>query len=207
MPEEHGGLAQGPIETALAMQAAGPALLVEPLLDAAVMATALLNALGDDAASADLLPAIASGERIVVVAHQEAAARGEVAFVERPFKRRAATSCSTATRRVVPGAGAAHEWLVSARESGDAAATPGVSVFRVARGTPGVHVRGCATIDGRRAAELTFADVKLPASARVGARGPRDAGDRARLRRQRWRRSAPRRWASCRPRSTRRSST
>ena len=44
-------------------------------------------------------------------------------------------------------------------------------MFRVARGTPGVHVRGCATIDGRRAAELTFTDVKLPASARVGALG------------------------------------
>jgi alkylation response protein AidB-like acyl-CoA dehydrogenase len=171
VPEQHGGLAQGPIETALAMQAAGPALLVEPWLDVAVTATVLLNALGDDAASAALLPAIASGERLVVVAHQEAAGRGEVAFVEMGVQAKDGNFVLNGRKAVVPGAGVAHEWLVSARESGDAAAAPGVSVFRVARDTPGVHVRGCATIDGRRAAELTFTDVELPASARVGAPG------------------------------------
>ncbi|HET9205967.1 MAG TPA: acyl-CoA dehydrogenase family protein [Burkholderiaceae bacterium] len=170
-PEAHGGLGQGPIETALAMQAAGPALLVEPWLDVAVTATVLLEALGDDAASGTLLPSMASGERVVVVAHQEAAGRGEVAFVETAVRSSGDGVLLNGRKAVVPGAGVAHEWLVSARESGDATATTGVSVFRVARGTPGVHLRACATIDGRRAAELTFTDVKLPASARVGAAG------------------------------------
>ena len=113
MPEEHGGLAQGPIETALAMQAAGPALLVEPWLDVAVTATVLLNALGDDAASAALLPAIASGERLVVVAHQEAAGRGEVAFVEMAVQAKGGDFVLNGHKAVVPGAGVAHEWLVS----------------------------------------------------------------------------------------------
>jgi len=170
-PEPHGGLAQGPIETALAMQAAGPALLIEPWLDVAVTATVLLNALGDDAASTALLPAMASGERVVVVAHQEAAGRGEVVFVEARAQAKGGEFVLNGRKAVVPGAGVAHEWLVSVRESGDATAMQGVSVFRVARSTPGVHVHACATIDGRRAAELTFTDVELPATARVGAQG------------------------------------
>ena len=118
VPEAHGGLAQGPIETALAMQAAGPALLVEPWLDVAVTATVLLNALGDDAASAALLPAIASGERLVVVAHQEAAGRGEVAFVEMGVQAKGGDFVLNGRKAVVPGAGIARPGAPTRADAG-----------------------------------------------------------------------------------------
>jgi alkylation response protein AidB-like acyl-CoA dehydrogenase len=47
----------------------------------------------------------------------------------------------------------------------------GVSLYRVPAGTAGVAVTRCATIDGRRAAELVFSGVRVPATARVGAAG------------------------------------
>src|SRR5690349_17986908 len=82
VPEAHGGLGFGPVETMLALQASAPALPCEPLLSSAVIATALVRDFGDEAAQAELLPALASGERIVVLAHQEAAARGMAGWVQ-----------------------------------------------------------------------------------------------------------------------------
>ena len=82
VPEEHGGLGFGPVETMLAMQASAPSLPCEPLLSSAVIATALVRDFGDDGAQAELLPALASGERIVVLAHHEAPGRGMPGWVQ-----------------------------------------------------------------------------------------------------------------------------
>lgn len=171
VPEEHGGLAQGPVETALAMLAAGPALLVEPWLESAVTATVLLRDFADAATQAALLPAMARGEQVIVLAHQEAAGRGEAAWVATRACAQGGELVLNGHKAVVAGAGVADEWLVSARDSGGVQDCDGVSLYRVPRGTPGVALRVCATIDGRRAAELEFRDVKLPRAARIGAAG------------------------------------
>src|SRR6476619_2094950 len=72
--EEHGGLEAGPVETMLVMNALGQGLLIEPCLEAAVLAPALLANVGDSAL--ELLPAVAAGERILILAHEEPHARG-----------------------------------------------------------------------------------------------------------------------------------
>src|SRR5262245_13492576 len=56
VPEEHGGLGSGPVETMLVMNALGGGLLLEPFLAAAVLTPALLTRLDDSSAAADLLP-------------------------------------------------------------------------------------------------------------------------------------------------------
>ena len=76
VPEAHGGLNADAVDTMLVMNALGEALVVEPFLGAAVFTPALLTRLGDEKAAADLFPGIASGERIVIVAHQEPRVEG-----------------------------------------------------------------------------------------------------------------------------------
>jgi alkylation response protein AidB-like acyl-CoA dehydrogenase len=171
VPEDHGGLAQGPVETALAMLAAGPALLVEPWLESAVTATALLRDFAGAATQAELLPAMAAGERVVVLAHQEAAGRGEPAWVATSVKLQGGEHVLDGRKAVVGGGAVADEWLVSARSIGAPPDRTGVSLYRVARGTPGVHLTPCTTIDGRRAAEITLQGVRLPAATCVGTPG------------------------------------
>ena len=61
--EAHGGSGVGPMELEAVMEEAGAALLCSPLL-ASVIAARLLQALGDDAVSDRLLPAIAAGGTI-----------------------------------------------------------------------------------------------------------------------------------------------
>src|SRR5262245_15945685 len=62
IPEEHGGLGTGPVETMLVMNALGAGLILEPYLSAAIVTPALLTRLGDSEAASELLPAIAVGE-------------------------------------------------------------------------------------------------------------------------------------------------
>jgi alkylation response protein AidB-like acyl-CoA dehydrogenase len=171
IPEADGGLGYGPIETLLAMQSVGPALLCEPLLDSGVIATALVRDFASAAQRAELLPALGSGERIVVLAHFEPAARGEAAWVEAKAAKSGDGYLLQGHKAVVSLAPAADELLVSARVSGAPGDAQGVSLFRVPRGTAGVTLKAYPTLDGRRAADVILHDVKLPASALVGAAG------------------------------------
>ncbi|MEY4563353.1 MAG: hypothetical protein RLZZ618_2630 [Pseudomonadota bacterium] len=171
IPEDDGGLGYGPVETQLAFQALGPALLAEPVLSSAVIATALVRDFGDDAARAELLPALGAGERIVVLAHEEAAGRGDVAWVATTAKADGDGFVLDGHKAVVYHADAADELIVSARVDGAPADAAGVSLFRVPKGTAGLTVQGYGTIDGQRAAEVILKSVKVPASARLGAAG------------------------------------
>jgi alkylation response protein AidB-like acyl-CoA dehydrogenase len=66
--QDHGGLGAGPVELERIMEAVGASLLCSPLLSSAVLAPALLRALGNPEAKARLLPGLADGSRIATVA-------------------------------------------------------------------------------------------------------------------------------------------
>jgi hypothetical protein len=67
VPERFGGLGAGPVETHVVLEELGRTLTPSPMLGSAVLAAQLLLALGDDDASARLLPRIAAGESIAAV--------------------------------------------------------------------------------------------------------------------------------------------
>ncbi|MFA6312059.1 MAG: acyl-CoA dehydrogenase [Sterolibacterium sp.] len=169
VPEEHGGLGYGPVETMLVMNRFGAALLVEPFLSSAVVATTLLRQAADDPLKADLLPQLAGGEKIAVLAHYEPGSRFETRHVEATARATQDGYVLDAHKAVVLHAGAADALLVSARSSGDVDAADGISLFLVPRGTPGLTLREYPTLDGQRAAEVLLREVALPASARLGA--------------------------------------
>jgi alkylation response protein AidB-like acyl-CoA dehydrogenase len=68
IPEEHGGLGYGPIETALVMNALGRGLVLEPYLAAAVVAPELIRRAASADFQAEWLPRMAAGEAIVIAA-------------------------------------------------------------------------------------------------------------------------------------------
>jgi len=170
IPEEHGGLNAGPVETMLVMNALGQGLLLEPFLSAAVIAPALLTRL-PGAVATQLLPATAAGERIVVLAHQEPNTCGELNIVTVRAERSGDSYVLEGQKCVVAHGGAADELLITARTSGKLGDTDGISVFRVEPGTDGVTVKSYGTIDGQRAADIKLAKVKVPASSLLGAEG------------------------------------
>jgi alkylation response protein AidB-like acyl-CoA dehydrogenase len=171
VPEEQGGLGAGPVETMLAMNAFGAGLLVEPYLESAVVATALIRDTADAAQRAAWLPALAAGGKIAVPAHDEAGARGETARVATRAVRSGEGYVLHGHKAVVSHAGAADILIVSARTSGKADSREGTSLFLVDKVSPGITLREYPTLDGRRAAEVRLDKVAVPASARLGAEG------------------------------------
>ena len=171
VPEEHGGLNGGPVDTMLVMNAFGEALVVEPFLSAAVMAPALIVGLQDAKAAAELLPVIAAGERICIVAHQERHARGDITKVATRAAKSGAGYLINGHKSVITHGGAADELLISARTGGNDGEPDGLSIFRVDPKTPGLSVNAYGTIDGQQAADLQLTNVQVSASALVGAEG------------------------------------
>jgi len=71
IPEKYGGAGCGPVEQLIVCEEMGAALLCAPYLASAVLVACALQASGDEAAQADLLPAIASGQTIATLAVPE----------------------------------------------------------------------------------------------------------------------------------------
>lgn len=171
IPESHGGLDAGPVATMLVMNAFGAGLVLEPYLASAVVAAALLRRAGDSAHSQDLLPAMAAGNTIVVLAHSEPQSRYDLSRVAASAESRAGDYVLRGRKAVVTHAPTADVLIVSARVAGNETDAAGISLFRVPRGTPGLVLEPYANLDGQCAAEVLLQDVRVPAAARLGPDG------------------------------------
>ncbi|HEX3914891.1 MAG TPA: acyl-CoA dehydrogenase [Steroidobacteraceae bacterium] len=171
VPAEQGGMGFGALETLSVMGACGRSLLLEPFLESAVIATALLRGFAQDAAAAELLRLMAGGDSIAALAHFEPDSRFESQWVGARAHRSADLYVLDGHKAVVMQAGAADVLLVSARTSGEPGDAKGVSLFRIPRGTLGLTLDRYPTLDGRRAADVYLKGVPVPAENRLGAEG------------------------------------
>jgi alkylation response protein AidB-like acyl-CoA dehydrogenase len=166
VPAQQGGLGAGSVETMVVMNAFGAAMLLEPFWSSAVLATLLLSKL-ESATARKLLEQLASGERIAVVAHAEPGDRHGRGSLGTRAERTATGWTLNGTKSTVLHATAADVFLVTAGTRSAA----GASVLAVPREAQGVTVRDFGMIDGRRAGDVDFSDVRLPEDALVGGEG------------------------------------
>jgi alkylation response protein AidB-like acyl-CoA dehydrogenase len=171
VPAEQGGLGFGPLETLALMDVCGPSMLLEPLSSSAVIATTLLNGFVADAAVAELLQKLCTGERIAVLAHYESEARSEIQWVSTRAPRSGDGYKINGHKAVALHANLADTLLISARSVGESTDAEGVSLFRVPRDAAGVRLVAYSTVGGQQAAEVFLKDVQVPVSARFGAEG------------------------------------
>lgn len=167
IPEEDGGIGAGPVGTMLVGHAIGEGMLLEPFWSSAVLATHAIVALGSGEQKARLLPALASGESIAVLAHDEASTRFDAMNIETRAVQGNEGWQLSGRKSVVYHAPAANILLVSAR-AGDE-----IAVFAVPADAAGVSLAPCTTVDEQRAADVGFDKVKLPSDSRLGG----DAGE------------------------------
>jgi alkylation response protein AidB-like acyl-CoA dehydrogenase len=171
VPAGQGGLGFGPLETLALMDICGPSLMLEPLISSAVIASTLLSGFASDAAVAEWLQQLASGQKIAVLAHHESDARSELQYVTTRAHRSGDHYQLTGHKAVVLHGGLADALLTSARTSGEPGDALGVSLFRVPRDAAGMRLVSYATIGGQRAADVWLEDVQIPSSARLGVEG------------------------------------
>ncbi len=149
VPEAHGGLGQGAVDAMVAMEELGRGIVLEPLAQAFI-ASRVLAGHAPEAGQADWLPRIASGEALVVLAHQERKARYRLDVCEAKAAQAQSGYALTATKSIVPAGDQADAFLVPAQLDGRTA------LFLVERSASGVTTRGYRTQDESRAAELTL---------------------------------------------------
>ena len=147
VPEAQGGMGLGPVDAMVVMEELGRGIVLEPYAAVALVATHLLGA--GHAPSAELwLQGIAEGKELVVLAHQERAARYRLAHVEATAKNVGGTWQLTGLKSVVPAGAHAGAFIVPARVSGALDDPAGIALFLVSKGEKGVSVRGYPTQDG-----------------------------------------------------------
>jgi alkylation response protein AidB-like acyl-CoA dehydrogenase len=169
VPEEQGGMAPAVVETLLTATATGKAMLLEPWISSAIIATVLIRELGSAQQRQEMLPAMAAAERIAVPAHFEPGSRHDLRVIATAARRSGGGGWTVKGQKsVVLHAPAADLLLVSARTSGAPDEPDGVSLFAVARDGPGVSLSPYRTLDGMCAADVELTGA---AGALIGAEG------------------------------------
>lgn len=170
IPEAHGGLGGGALEQMILMEEAGRVLLLEPVCETVFQAGWLLAQAGGPLAE-DLLGRIAAGSVKLAVALGEPAMRYDLPDIASRAVRDGAGWRIDGTKAVVMAAPWADRLIVAARTGGQAGDADGLSLFVVDPATAGVTLHSYPTIDGRRAADIAFAGVAVPAEALIGPEG------------------------------------
>lgn len=165
LPADHDGLGLGAVEAMVVMEELGRALVNAPYAAGALVAPALMQS-ASPAVQAHWAPRMASGEALVVWAHQERQARYQLLHVATravPSESGASASASfqlTGLKSLVPAGDEADAFLVAAQERNEERneARDCIALFLVEKGAPGLKVRAYPTQDGARAADLTLSD-------------------------------------------------
>lgn len=164
IPEEQGGFNGTAVDMLVVMQELGRGLLVEPYFATMLGAQFLKLAGGQEA----LLEQIASGELKLAAALGEKQARHELFNVATTAKAQDNGYVINGMKTVVIHGAQADKIIVSARTGGEQRDTSGISLFVVPADAVGVTRRDYRTIDCQRAADITFTNVHVPATALLG---------------------------------------
>jgi len=170
IPEEFGGLGYGYTGLGLVLEQAGRHLSATPLQSTVLVAATLVAELGSQAQKEELLPAIASGEKLVSLALQEGLHHAPAQV--------AATAVAEMDDWVLNGdkslvldAGAADQFIVIARSAGEVGEMEGLCAFLVDAHAEGVSIEHRSMVDSRNAGALSLENVKVPAANLLGEAG------------------------------------
>lgn len=169
--EEDGGFGGGPVETLVVAEALGRALAPEPYFASVILGGGALRLAGTAAQKEKFLPGLIEGSTRLAFAHGEAQARYDLNDVATTARAADGGFRLDGRKSVVLNGDAAATLVVSARTSGTRRDEAGITLFLVPADAPGVTVSGYPTHDGGRAADVTLADVLVPADAVLGTVG------------------------------------
>ncbi|WP_394782113.1 acyl-CoA dehydrogenase family protein [Undibacterium sp.] len=167
VPEDQGGFSGSAIDMLVVMQELGRGIVIEPYFATVLGAEFLKKAGGHDI----VLEQVASGEVKLAAALSEKQSRHDMFDIAATATKNADGYVLNGTKTVVLHGAQANKLIISARSSGAQRDTDGISLFIVDADTAGLTRRDYRTIDCQRAADISLANVQVPASALVGAAG------------------------------------
>lgn len=170
-PEEYGGAGLGIAELAIVLEAAGRVLAPEPFLSTIALGGQILLRTGTPAQRQAWLPEVVKGEKLLALAHQEAASRYEVCRVKTRAQRLDGSWRIDGEKIQVLDGHVADALIVVARTAGSENDVEGLSLFLVPAGAPGLSVQRQNRVDARGAALLRLEAVTVSEDALLGSVG------------------------------------
>lgn len=167
--EAEGGLGGSGLDVAIVMHEFGRGLVLEPYFATVVLAGGLLRHGGSAAQRAALIPHIIGGQCICAFAYGEAAGRYNLGDVRLTATRRGGSFILNGEKLAVYAAAAADWIFVTARTGGAERDADGITLFRIHSSTAGVSRRDYVNIDGARASDVIFQNVRATSEDVVGA--------------------------------------
>lgn len=169
-PAEVGGFGGTFVDASLVLTELGCALASEPFTECALVTGHALSQTGTEEQQARWLAPMLAGDSVVALAWADRTTRFDPCRIEARAEKTADGYRITGEKTWVLAGNAADQLLVSARTSGASGEREGVSLFVVDSDAPGVTRRPLATMDGRRAAHVTF-DCTVSTDALLGEPG------------------------------------
>jgi len=168
--EGHGGLGGGAVDNMVIMEEIGKALVIEPYLSTVVIGGGFLKAAGGGNADA-VIPQIIGGEVVIAFAYAEPQGRYNLADVRTTARQDGSDYVLNGHKAVVRDAPFATHFIVTARTGGSQREAGGISVFLIPADAAGITRRDYPTVDGSRASEVYFENVRVGADQRLGDEG------------------------------------
>lgn len=169
--EEDGGFGGTAIDTMLIFEEFGKGLVVEPYLASVVLGGGALRHGANPAQKGEIITGLAAGELKLALAYAEEQSRFDLHDVTTSARADGDNYIINGAKSMVLNAETADHIIVSARTSGGQVDKSGISLFLIPRETAGLKVEGFPTVDGLRAAEISFNDLSVGAENLIGTKG------------------------------------
>jgi pimeloyl-CoA dehydrogenase small subunit len=169
--EADGGFGGGAVESMIMLEQFGKGLVVEPFLATVVLTGGALKIAGTAAQKERHLAGIVAGSVQGALAYAEPQGRFNLADLTTSAKRDGDGWVINGYKAVVLNGPSADLLVVSARTAGGQRDAEGVSLFVVPADAAGISRRDYPTVDGLRASEITFENVRVGSDALLGEEG------------------------------------
>lgn len=166
--EEYGGFGGGPVDVMVMMEEFGKGLVLEPYFATVILFGGLLQRAGNAEQQAAYIPKIIEGNCLGAFAFAERQSRYELEDIRTSARADGDGFVLSGEKVVVYNGANADVLIVAARTSGEQCDEEGISLFLVDAAAEGIDRLDYPLMDGHRAANLVFRDVRLPANALLG---------------------------------------
>ena len=169
--EEDGGFGGSAVDLTVMMDEFGKSNLVEPFTPTVILSGGLISTLAGNDQKSGLLGPLMEGKLQLACAYAEADSRFNLSSVSTTATVEGDQVNIEGGKINVLNASNADKLLVVARESGGRTDREGISIFLVDSDSEGLLIQPYTNVDGKKAAQVGFASVSIPITARLGKVG------------------------------------
>ena len=160
--ENLGGFGGDQVDTMIVMEQFGKGMVCEPYLASIVLGGAALKRASNRALAEQWAPALIDGSKRLALAYAEVQSRFDLNDVLTHARSDGSDYVINGQKSMVINGEGADAYVVSVRLSGSQADSTGVGLLLIPAAADGLKANHFPTVDGLRATELTFVDVRVP---------------------------------------------